>query len=145
MAVDLDAAIKVHRQGGKRHYFATVALGMAAAGSSILAGILAFLKADSTLVGIFALIPAMATILISSLKLQEKANWYYKKKDALLGLYNALHFELPHPPTVEAITELSRKWTELNSTMQGDWDGKLALSVEDLKKGVSKPLTELKH
>jgi len=138
MASDLEAAIKVHGGGGQRHYYATVGLGLAAAVSSFIAGILAFAEADKTLVGICALVPAAATVLIGALKLQEKANWYYRKKDELLALNNALQFELPNPPTAEAIRAISTKWSALNKAMQGDWSATLALSLEDLKRDVGK-------
>jgi hypothetical protein len=141
LAADLDKALKVHGAAGKRHYFSTVGLVMLAAASSIIAGALAFVEADHVIVGILALVPAAATILINSLKLQEKANWYYRKKNELLALYNHLHFELPDPVTSPAISEVSRRWSALNRSMQGDWDTKLTLSVQDVQKGSTKALT----
>ena len=45
-----------------------------------------------------------------------------RKKEALLELYNELHFELPDPPTSASIATISRKWTRLNRDMSGAWD-----------------------
>jgi hypothetical protein len=139
MTRDLDHALGVLGAAATRNYFTTFALALLATGASIAASILAFLQASAALVGVLALIPAMAGILMNRLKFQQRANWYYRKKEALLELYNQLHFELPDPPTSAAIAAISKKWTRLNGEMSGAWETSLALSPEELEKPARPP------
>lgn len=133
MADDLNKAIGVHGSAAKRNYFFTFSLALLATIASILAGILAFLQFTGVWVGVLALIPAASAILLSRLKLQERANWYYRKKDGLLGLYNELHYELPDPPTSVALAELSKKWTALNLERATPWGTSLAFVADELQ------------
>ena len=134
MAKDLDHAVGVLGRAATRNYFFTFGLALLATGASIAASILAFLQFSAAIVGVLALIPAMAGILLSRLKFQQRANWYYRKKGALLALYNELHFELPDPPTSAAIASISKKWRQLNQEMEAAWETSLALSPEELEK-----------
>ncbi|TMJ18890.1 MAG: hypothetical protein E6G92_03435 [Alphaproteobacteria bacterium] len=134
LAVDLDKAIHVLGSAGRRNYLATFSLALIGSGASVMAGILAFLQVDSVIVGVLALIPAMCAIVVGRLKLQDRANWYYRKRTALFALYNEVHFELPDPPTSAAIAEISRKWSALNQQMEGDWGSRLALTLEDMNR-----------
>ena len=139
MVTDVGHALAVLGAAAKRNYFFTFALALLATGASIAASILAFLQVSSVVVGVLALIPAMAGILMTRLKFQARANWYYRKKEALLELYNELHFELPDPPTSASIATISRKWTRLNRDMSGAWDTTLALSAEELERPARAP------
>lgn len=136
MADDLDKAIARLTRAARRAYYATFTLAIVGIGASILAGILSFVKADAVVVGILALIPAMTAILLGRLKLQERASWFYGKREALYTLYNNLHFELPDPVTAESLAEISRTWSEINLEREKEWLARLTFSADDLSKPV---------
>jgi hypothetical protein len=79
----------------------------------------------SELVGALALLPGLLAIFATTMKLQAKANQYYRRKDALLALYNRLKFELPDPPQNTDIADISRAWGELTSRMNDEWERSL--------------------
>lgn len=139
MSDDLNTAIDVHHRAAKRNFYATFFCALLGTGASVLASILAFLQVSGVIVGVLALVPAMAAVLVSRLKLQDRANWYYLKHDRLLTLYNQLHFELPDPPTSAAIADISKRWSALNEDMAGAWETRLAISMQDMQKNENEP------
>ncbi|MGF6604743.1 hypothetical protein P3T23_009499, partial [Paraburkholderia sp. GAS448] len=79
-----------------------------------LGGVLGVLElAGSKLVGALTLLPGVIAVCATSLKLQTKANQYYRRKDALQFLHNYLTYDCPIPCTQEAITAVTAAWKEL--------------------------------
>ncbi len=56
------------------------------------------------------------------LGLQEKANWHYRKTDALIALRRRLAFELPLSPTADDLAAISKAWSDLDSNMTKQWE-----------------------
>lgn len=139
MGRDLDRAIAQVSAAGRRNYFAAFTLATVGVLASVAAGILAFVEADRFVVGIVALVPAMTALVTSRLKLQERANWHYRRRDALLALFNMLHFELPDPPTADAVAEISRRWSAINTELSGEWERRLAFSAADAARAEHRP------
>ncbi|KTE45022.1 hypothetical protein ATE62_02850 [Sphingopyxis sp. HIX] len=129
MSSDLDRAIDVNGRAALRNYSFAFFFVVVATISSVASSILAFLKFDSILVGAIALVPALCTIVLNQLKFQERANWFYRKRDQLYAIANELHFELPDPPQSPHIAELSRRWSALNIAMSENWEKQLSLGV----------------
>lgn len=122
LAADLSKMISHYQSLGKSNYFTAYCISLISVGASLIAGIGGLSLKSPLLFAFVAFIPAAVAIIAASFKLQDRANWHYRKKDALNGLRNSLLFELPDPPTCESIAIISRQLTDLNVTMSRDWE-----------------------
>jgi hypothetical protein len=111
----------------KRSYLLALGLLFTAVGSSAVAGVLGLLEQDARLVGAIALLPGFATLLATTFKFQEKANWYYLRRDHIYDLYN--RFAYTGPPETEEhaadslkhIEAISNDWTSINYSLADKW------------------------
>jgi hypothetical protein len=128
----------------KRSYVLGLALLFAAVGSSAVSGMLGLLQVDSRLVGAIALLPGFATLLATTFKFQEKANWYYTRRDHLYDLYN--RFAYTGPPETEEhsaaalkhIEAIANDWTNINYSLAEKWKTDLQIDWTGLSTSISK-------
>jgi hypothetical protein len=124
---DIASTVAHYRALAKRNYRLNVGLLCAAIGVSLLGGILGILDlASSKAVGALALLPGVIAAIAASLKLQTKANQYYRRKDALQFLHNYLIYDCPIPCTHEAITKVTAAWQELTERANAEFEGMAA-------------------
>lgn len=127
---DLDTMIGHYQRLARLNYLTALALRFAIVISSIVAGIGGLALDQPKLFAIVAFLPAALATFTTSLKFQDRANWHYRKKDALNGLRNSLKFELPNPPTQESVAAIARALTRLNKTMSDEWESLFGLDTQ---------------
>lgn len=71
-----------------------------------------------------ALAAASAALVGASHQLgfQQKANWHYRKADAITALRRRMAYEIPLPPSANDIAALSREWSTLDLNMSQQWE-----------------------
>ena len=74
-----------------------------------------------------ALLPGGIALLATSLKLQARCDWHYKKHYALASLIRKIDIELPDQPTQEQVTEMSPALSRLEMDTEGLWEKDLSL------------------
>jgi hypothetical protein len=115
-------------RGDMLHFLTVLTIGIAV-GASAVAGIGGILfHLDSKIVGGIALIPGVAGVAATSLKLQPKANFHFRKKNSLVGLERRLLYELPEQPSAENVAAISKAWTELDQTTHDAWEKDFAFN-----------------
>lgn len=77
--------------------------------------------------GSIALLPAAVALIATSMKFQGKANWHYRKKEALEGLRCRLQFELPESPSADDVASISESFRGITEKMTKEWEKELAL------------------
>jgi hypothetical protein len=119
----LQGAADTERLRGRAlHFLAHTAIAIAL-GASAVAGIGGVLfHLDSRIIGGFALIPGIASVVANSLKLQPKANFHFRKKNSLVGLERRLVYELPEEPSADNVAAIAKAWTELDTRTHDAWE-----------------------
>ena len=126
---ELEAAIKHYRTLAKRTYRLNLVINSLTLLTSLLAGGLGLAGVvNQQYVGALALLPGFFSTFSVTMSLQEKANQYYRRKDALQLIRNRLLFELPGPPTSSDIAKLSESWGALTTQMNEDWEKSIRTS-----------------
>ena len=81
------------------------------------------------------MLSGFATLLATTFKFQEKANWYYDRKDQLYALYNRLSFTGPLETDTEALDLLKHlegiasDWSNLNFVLESRWKKQLSINT----------------
>jgi hypothetical protein len=120
---DIASTIAHYRALAKRNYNLNVWLLCTAIAVSLLGGLLGVLElASSKTVGALALLPGVIAAMAASLKMQTKANQYYRRKDALQFLRNYLMYDCPIPCTQEAISKVTAAWQELTERANKEFE-----------------------
>jgi hypothetical protein len=127
----------------KRSYVAGLSLLFVSVGASALAGVLGLLKFPSETVGAIAFLSGFATLLGTTFKFLEKANWYYTRKDRLYELYNRFAYGGPPdndenaPAALMYIETISNDWNKMNSVLAENWKSDLQINIEGAAKNSS--------
>ncbi|MEX3690332.1 hypothetical protein AB3X91_17560 [Paraburkholderia sp. BR14263] len=120
---DIASTVAHYRALAKRNYTLNVGLLCSAIVVSLLGGVLGVLElASSKTVGALALLPGVIAAIAASLKMQTKANQYYRRKDALQFLHNYLTYDCPIPCTQEAISKVTAAWQELTERANKEFE-----------------------
>jgi hypothetical protein len=82
---------------------------------------------SSQITAMLALLPGGIALLATSLKLQERCDWHYKKHYALMALIRKIKIELPDSPTQEQVTDISQTLGKLDMDTEGAWEKELSL------------------
>jgi hypothetical protein len=139
----LTKAIKRTGYLAKRSYVAGLSLIFVSVGASALAGVLGLLKFPSETVGAIAFLSGFATLLGTTFKFLEKANWYYLRKDRLYELYNRFAYAGPPdndenaPAALMYIEAISNDWSKMNSALADTWKSELQMNIEGATKNSS--------
>ncbi|MEZ5786080.1 MAG: hypothetical protein R3D62_06325 [Xanthobacteraceae bacterium] len=122
-----------------RSYVLGLALVFLSVGASAAAGIMNLFEFQSKIVTTTAFLSGFATLLATTFKLQEKAGWYYARKDKLYELYNRLEFQGPPeteqnaPQALKHIEDIANEWIKANYALAEGWKD-LQVAI-DPKKG----------
>ncbi len=81
-----------------------------------------------------ALIPGGIALMATSLKLEARCNWHYKKAYSLDILVRALALERPLEPTQEELTKVSQALGKLEIDSEQVWEATVSLDWEHFKK-----------
>ncbi|HXW23164.1 MAG TPA: hypothetical protein VEK73_00335 [Xanthobacteraceae bacterium] len=131
MGKEIDAAINRSGYLAKRSYISGLGLLFISVAASASGGLLGLLHHDSQVVGVIALLPGFATLFASTFKFQDKANWYYTRKDHLYDLHNLLFFSGPAdteqdaPAGLKHIEALAEHWNKINHSLSETWRAEL--------------------
>jgi hypothetical protein len=69
-------------------------------------------KTDSRIVGGLAAVPGILTLGASTLRLNERAAWFFMRKEMISGLRRRLLYELPVDATADNVAAISKSWTD---------------------------------
>jgi hypothetical protein len=128
---ELGTLVHHYYKYGRWNYSTAFALRFSIVISSIIAGVGGLASALPHQVFAFiAFLPAALSVFATNLKYQDRANWHYRGKDALNRLLNRLRFELPDPPTPEAVAAISQEMSELNVAMSAEWEALFGLDTQ---------------
>jgi hypothetical protein len=129
LQVELEKAIQHYRRRARTSYQTAVLLMVFTVGASAAAGLGGLLFGwPPKIVGGVALLPGILSLAATALKPQERANWYYQKKAALNTLRRRLEYGIGEAPSYEDIKTVSEDWSNLDRTMENDWEHNLALN-----------------
>jgi hypothetical protein len=121
LEIDLRNLIRKSDMRAMQTHWCSIVLMTVALVCSFLAGIAGLAQMlPKQLIGAIALIPGTASVAASSFSLQARANWHYRKSDALTVLVNRLSFPAHHLTQAE-IAAISKERSELIARMQLEW------------------------
>lgn len=116
---------------GRWNYTAVYGLMILTVGSSAAAGILGlWLDPPTREVALLALIPAIAVSVGNQFKLQGKADWHYRKYDALKALLRRLNYDLPLKPSAAQVAEIGQALSKIEAEMTAAWEDSVAFKLE---------------
>ena len=92
-----------------------------------------FFGLNARLTGSIAALPGLIALAATAIDWQGRANWHYRKRDALDALINQLRYELHVPPSPEDVAAISKARTDLNRNMSAEWEQRLGLDWSVLK------------
>jgi hypothetical protein len=130
----LDKEIKRKNRHARGMYFLAHTMMVITVGASAAASLCGFLGVDSKITGGVAAIPAITVIIAMTFKPEQRANWHYRKRDALAQLKRRLIYELPDSPTADNVAAISKALSELIMVMNEQWVKDLTLSWTTFKK-----------
>ena len=104
--------------------YVLLAVALAASGGAAVAGIV--FRVPPEVVGAIALVPGVISVAATTLKLQAKAHWHYRKYDQLKQLRRRLLFELPQPPGQDEVAQIAKAWSDLETRMSKEWEENFA-------------------
>ena len=126
---ELEKAIAHYNSRARAAYWCAHILMIITLGSSALATLCGvFLDVSGKTTGAIAAIPGIAALIAVTMKPAGRANWHYRKKDALNELRRRLLYELPQFPTANNVAAISKSWTELTKKMNEEWERDFTLS-----------------
>ena len=130
LQADLKSLVLSSSSKGKTAYFAAFFFMVLAVLASIVAALGGIFDLfGNKIVGSLALIPGVISIFPTSLKLQARASWHYRKKDAAQGLLNEIEYGVSDPPLIDEIKAIAAKLSTLNIDMGREWETALAFTV----------------
>jgi hypothetical protein len=136
---DLEYSINGYKIRAIKEYKISIWLSRLTATTGILASTIGMLGAPGKIVGIIALLPVVLSTIAINLKFQDKANWYYRKKNALSAFRRELMYQLPENHASDIVSEISKKWTELDNKMDKQWEKEFAFPWTDYLKTPRRP------
>jgi hypothetical protein len=123
LSAELESKVKYYRRTALLNHFITLAitvLTLAASATAGLGGL--FFDFSGKVAGGIALLPGIFGLIVASLKPHAKANWHYRKVDALQALGRRLKYELPEMPTADNVAAISSALSDLERSMTREWE-----------------------
>jgi len=81
-----------------------------------------FFNASGRVVGGIAALPPLIAFLAVNLKLEERANWHYRKSNIFEALNSRLAYQLPETPTADNIAAIARDRDRAVAEMEVEWE-----------------------
>ncbi|MBZ5673582.1 MAG: hypothetical protein LAP61_04990 [Acidobacteriia bacterium] len=81
-----------------------------------------------------ALVPGGISLLATSLKLETRCNWHYRRYYALSALIRTIEIELPETPTQDQIVAVSTSLGKLDVDLESVWEKDLSLDWKKFQK-----------
>ncbi|MXO59748.1 hypothetical protein GRI89_09375 [Altererythrobacter salegens] len=107
---------------GRRYYFFSYLLMVLSVAGSILAGGLALWgEFDKAVIGTVALLPALAATVAGQLRLVEKANWHYRRRNRMRELGRDFALMRARGANLDTLEEANRKMTMAEARMEHEW------------------------
>jgi len=106
-------------------------LSIVSSGSAVVLGLLPESAIPKWLVGIIGGVPAILTLASKQVGFAHKANWHYRKVDALKALRRRLDYELPIHVTPDNIAAISRSLSRIEREMTAEWENIVAPESEN--------------
>ena len=131
---DLGTMIVHYQRLARWNYWTAFGIRFATVLSSVVAGIGGLSEMYPKVFAVVAFLPAALAVFAANLKFQDRAHWHYRKKDAINRLRNRLRFELPDPPTRDAVAEISSDLSALNISMSAEWEALFGLDTQVVAK-----------
>jgi hypothetical protein len=111
---------------------AAMLLTLLATGATVIYGLLP--NHSSATTAALALVPSGIALFATSLKLETRCNWHYKRYYALSALIRTLEIELPDVPTQDQISAVSTSLSKLEIDMESLWERDLSLDWQHFQK-----------
>jgi hypothetical protein len=89
---------------------------------------------SSQLTAGLALVPGGIALLATSLKLETRCNWHYRRHYALSALIRTIEIELPDTPTQDQIASVSTSLSKLEIDLESVWERDLSLDWKQFQK-----------
>ena len=89
---------------------------------------------SSQITAVLALLPGGFALLATSLKLENRCNWHYKRYYALSALVRTLEIELPESPTPDQLKVVSTALSKLEMDMELMWEQTVSLDWKHFQK-----------
>ena len=122
---ELEADRSAYLSNARSNYFASLVLlwgAIITSGTATILGLLPDETIAKWVVGVVGGVPALLTLASKQLGFAGKANWHYRKVDALKSFLRRLMYEQPCPPTLDNIAAVSRDLSRLDKMMSLEWE-----------------------
>lgn len=133
-----ELATKISRElslAGWSHWLnvAAMFLTVATTGIAVVYGLMA--NHTSQITAALALVPGGIALLATSLKLEARCNWHYRKAYMLEMLARKLRIELPDEPTQDQLSEVSHALGSLELESEAKWEETVSFDWKRFHKG----------
>jgi hypothetical protein len=131
---ELTEDIRDSRKNAKVNHLTSVVLMVIALLCSVVAAVFGLILKEPKTSGALAILPPLIAFIVTNLKLDGKACWYFNRVNAFEALRSRLLYELPEPPSADNIAAVSHDRTIVVETLEKDWDQHLMLDWSALSK-----------
>jgi hypothetical protein len=130
---ELERTTTHYRNLGRRNYGFALLLAVSAliASAAIAIGGILF-DASGKVLGVIALVPAIATLIGTVLQPQGRSSWHYKKKDKLNALRRRLLYQLPESPSADNVAAIAKEWDGIDDEMNEAWEKNLSIDLSPI-------------
>ena len=134
LADELQKGADRQSHDANKSYYSAQTLVFASLGCSVVAAVSGiFFNVPSRIVGAVAALPPLIAYVASSLRLEVRQNWYFRKSVALKALRSQLLYQLPAEPTVENVAAIAAARDKLVTDMQREWYETITKGFLDFK------------
>jgi hypothetical protein len=126
--------IKNARDNARMNHLTSVFMMVIALLCSVAAAVSGLIAKNPQAAGLLAILPPLIAFIVTNLKLDGKACWYFNKVNAFEGLRSRLLYELPEHPSADNIAAISRERAGVVDNMEKFWDQHLRLDWSVLTK-----------
>lgn len=107
---------------GRRYYFISYLLMIMSVGGSVLAGILAlFAEVSKDWVGTVALVPALCATVAGQLRLVEKGDWHYRRRNAMRKLARDFQLERDRGADLDRVAAANDRLSKIEVQFEHEW------------------------
>lgn len=120
---------------GRNAYIWSQSLFTAALLCSVAAAVCGlFFDVSGKIVGGIAALPPLIAFVAVNLKLEERANWHYRKSNMFESLNSRLRYQLPEIPSADNIAAIARDRDKAVADMESEWEHIKATNFSEMLK-----------